>query len=386
MRITLRFLFESSGNREDRDTLVDSHFQILVVKHWTTYLSICFWNLQIRKQLVQDGHIFRTTCAHIIRWDILKSHDTRLEMWRLTGTRKQVLHNSVDSHFQDSNTTRKTTTYFWVCFLKFASTLFRNQLAQSGYIFRAVCTRWNILTFEYAAPYSKAMTRETRDVWRLGETRKQISHLISSDWQSKSDEQRAKLMSFAPLQLSKAAVHLHVTGEENGRLSAYSETYTVIRNFGVWRARTAASLIFPWPREVYIKRVLCKFFDPLNVRARRRRRSAAISVLSISYGDRSNRVAPARPITPSLRSLVISRHVPYRDLSRRLSRSRSRDIIYIYIFREASRRRRVAPLNTERIDSKTRPRVLHRNKEIVYEDDHLSRLKIGDEHDTLLTI
>lgn len=113
------------------------------------------------------------------------------------------------------------------------------------------------------------------------------------------------------------------------------------------------------PRGVYIKRVLCKFFDPLNVRARRRRRSStAPPFLFFPLVTRiSNRVAPPRPITRPLRSLVILCHVSYYVLSRRLS-DPSRAILYIFRgFLEIFRRRRVAPLNTERIDSKTRPRV-----------------------------
>ena len=132
-------------------------------------------------------------------------------------------------------------------FLKFTGTCFgiRNQLAQSGYIFHVACTRWNILTFEYVVLES----HDTRlEMWSLTGTRKQILHLISSRLtiQKRRATRRGKLMSFASLQLSKAAVHLHVTSEENGRLSACSETYTVIRNFGVWRARTGASLMFLW--------------------------------------------------------------------------------------------------------------------------------------------
>lgn len=79
-------------------------------------------------------------------------------------------------------------------------------------------------------------------------------------------------MSFVPLQLSKARC---ICASRTKKMATGAiESVRPIRNFGVWRAQRRSERRYLDRRGgggdrrrggVYIKRVLCKFFDPLNV-------------------------------------------------------------------------------------------------------------------------
>lgn len=123
-------------------------------------------------------------------------------------------------------------------------------------------------------------------------------------------------MSFVPLQLSKARC---ICASRTKKMATGAiESVRPVRNFGVWRAQRRSETIFGSWREgrgedrgsgVYIKRVLCKFFDPLNVPPSsplHRQPPFRISPLVTEPSNGVKRAPITHPSSPNISSRIVT--------------------------------------------------------------------------------